>query len=296
MAIPLHHVPNQQATFDIHNSPLSEAVVVGFEYGYNVENKGSFNIWEAQYGDFSNMSQMMFDNFLSSSRAKWGERSGLTLFLPHSYEGQGPEHSSARLKRFLQLAAENNTTVVNLSSSSNYFHLLRAQAASLDTQEMRPLIVMSPKSLLRNKTVAKAIDEFTSGGFKPIIAESHDAKKVKKVILASGKMFIDLKEYLAKNLDESILLIAVERLYSFPEDEIKEILESLPNLEKVAWVQEEPKNQGAWLFVYPYLKALITDKYDLSYHGRIQRAAPAEGDGEIHKLVQNRIIESSINN
>ena len=293
---PLHHVPNQQATFDIHNSPLSEAAVVGFEYGYNVENKGSFNIWEAQYGDFSNMSQMMFDNFLSSSRAKWGERSGLTLFLPHSYEGQGPEHSSARLERFLQLAVENNTTVVNLSSSSNYFHLLRAQAASLDTQEMRPLIVISPKSLLRNKTVAKPIDEFTSGGFKPIIAESHDAKKVKKVILASGKMFIDLKEYLAKNLDESILLIAVERLYSFPEDEIKEILESLPNLEKVAWVQEEPKNQGAWLFVYPYLKALITDKYDLSYHGRIQRAAPAEGDGEIHKLVQNRIIESSINN
>ena len=177
---PLHHVPNQQATFDIHNSPLSEAAVVGFEYGYNVENKNSFNIWEAQYGDFSNMAQMIFDNFLSSSRAKWGERSGLTLFLPHSYEGQGAEHSSARLERFLQLAAENNSTVVNLSSSSNYFHLLRAQAASLDSQEMRPLIVMSPKSLLRNKTVAKPIDEFTSGGFKPIITEEHDAEKLRK--------------------------------------------------------------------------------------------------------------------
>lgn len=293
---PLHHVPQQQATFDIHNSPLSEAAVVGFEYGYNVENKGNFNIWEAQYGDFSNMSQMMFDNFLSSSRAKWGERSGLTLFLPHAFEGQGPEHSSARLERFLQLAAENNSTVVNLSSASNYFHLLRAQAASLDTLEMRPLIVMSPKSLLRNKTVAKPIDEFTSGGFKPIITEDIDEQKVKKVILASGKMYIDLKEYLAKNPNDSILLIAVERLYPFPEEEIKEVLKSLPHLENVSWVQEEPKNQGAWLFVYPYLKALVANKYDLTYHGRIQRAAPAEGDGEIHKLVQTKIIESSINN
>lgn len=282
---PLHHVPQQQATFDIHNSPLSEAAVVGFEYGYNVENKGNFNIWEAQYGDFSNMSQMMFDNFLSSSRAKWGERSGLTLFLPHAFEGQGPEHSSARLERFLQLAAENNSTVVNLSSASNYFHLLRAQAASLDTLEMRPLIVMSPKSLLRNKTVAK-----------PIITEDIDEQKVKKVILASGKMYIDLKEYLAKNPNDSILLIAVERLYPFPEEEIKEVLKSLPHLENVSWVQEEPKNQGAWLFVYPYLKALVANKYDLTYHGRIQRAAPAEGDGEIHKLVQTKIIESSINN
>ncbi|WP_145466037.1 2-oxoglutarate dehydrogenase E1 component [Staphylococcus epidermidis] len=293
---PLHHVPQQQATFDIHNSPLSEAAVVGFEYGYNVENKGNFNIWEAQYGDFSNMSQMMFDNFLSSSRAKWGERSGLTLFLPHAFEGQGPEHSSARLERFLQLAAENNSTVVNLSSASNYFHLLRAQAASLDTLEMRPLIVMSPKSLLRNKTVAKPIDEFTSGGFKPIITEDIDEQKVKKVILASGKMYIDLKEYLAKIPNDSILLIAVERLYPFPEEEIKEVLKSLPHLENVSWVQEEPKNQGAWLFVYPYLKALVANKYDLTYHGRIQRAAPAEGDGEIHKLVQTKIIESSINN
>ncbi|SUM33043.1 2-oxoglutarate dehydrogenase E1 [Staphylococcus gallinarum] len=149
--VPLHHVPNQKATFEVRNSPLSEAAVVGFEYGYNVQNKACMTIWEAQYGDFSNMAQMIFDNFLFSARAKWGERSGLTLLLPHSFEGQGPEHSSARLERFLQLAGENNTTVVNLSSSSNYFHLLRAQAANLDSQSMRPLVVMSPKSLLRNK-------------------------------------------------------------------------------------------------------------------------------------------------
>ena len=293
---PLHHVPDQKATFEVHNSPLSEAAVVGFEYGYNVENKESMNIWEAQYGDFSNMAQMIFDNFMSSGRAKWGERTGLTLFLPHAFEGQGAEHSSARLERFLQLAAENNSTVVNLSSSSNYFHLLRAQAKSLGTEAMRPLIIMSPKSLLRNKTVAQPINKFTSGGFKPILVEEANKDKVTKVILASGKMFIDLKENLAKNPDESILLIAVERLYPFPEEDIKEVLNELPNLETISWVQEEPKNQGAWLFVYPYLKSLAGNEYNLSYHGRIQRAAPAEGDGEIHKLVQNKIIESSTQN
>ncbi|MCY1566041.1 2-oxoglutarate dehydrogenase E1 component [Staphylococcus pettenkoferi] len=294
--VPLHHVPNQQATFSVYNSPLSEAAVVGFEYGYNVENKNCMTIWEAQYGDFSNMAQMIFDNFLFSARAKWGETSGLTLFLPHSFEGQGPEHSSARLERFLQLAGENNATIVNLSSSSNYFHLLRAQAASLGTDAMRPLVVMSPKSLLRNKTVSQPISKFTEGTFEPILPESGDADSVKKVILASGKMFIDLKEYLAKNPDESIQLIAVERLYPFPSEEIQAELDKLPNLQHVAWVQEEPKNQGAWSFVYPRLKELTADKYDLSYHGRIQRSAPAEGDGEIHKLVQNMILEQSTNN
>ncbi|MGW7777108.1 2-oxoglutarate dehydrogenase E1 component [Staphylococcus xylosus] len=293
--VPLHNVPDQKATFEVRNSPLSEAAVVGFEYGYNVQNKSCMTIWEAQYGDFSNMAQMIFDNFLFSSRAKWGERSGLTLFLPHSFEGQGPEHSSARLERFLQLAGENNSTIVNLSSSSSYFHLLRAQAANLGTQSMRPLVVMSPKSLLRNKTVADPISKFTSGKFEPILPEDHDKASVKKVILASGKMFIDLKEYLAKNPNDSILIVAVERLYPFPADEINALLNELPNLENVAWVQEEPKNQGAWSFVYPYLKELTTDKYDLSYHGRIQRSAPAEGDGEIHKLVQNMIIEQSTN-
>jgi len=289
---PLHHVPHQKATFEVHNSPLSEAAVVGFEYGYNVENKESFNIWEAQYGDFSNMAQMMFDNFMSSARAKWGERSGLTLFLPHAFEGQGPEHSSARLERFLQLAAENNSTVVNLSSASNYFHLLRAQAASLGTQAMRPLVVMSPKSLLRNKTVAQPIDKFTEGQFQPILTETYNPKKVKKVVLASGKMFIDLKEYLVKNPDEQILLIAVERLYPFPEDEIKAIFDTLPHIESVCWVQEEPQNQGAWLYAYPHLKSITPEQINLNYHGRIKRAAPAEGDGEIHKLVQSNIIKS----
>ncbi|EJQ7976766.1 2-oxoglutarate dehydrogenase E1 component [Staphylococcus pseudintermedius] len=292
---PLQHVPDQKATFDIHNSPLSEAAVVGFEYGYNVQNPSSFNIWEAQFGDFANMAQMYFDNFIFSGNAKWGESSGLTFLLPHSFEGQGPEHSSARLERFLQLAAENNMTICNLSSSANYFHLLRAQAASLGTDAMRPLVVMSPKGLLRNKTVAQPISAFTSGGFEPILPEAHDAKKIKKVILASGKMFIDLKEKLANSPNEAILLIAVERLYPFPEEEIRSVLETLPNLKTVAWVQEEPQNQGAWHYAYPMLRDIIGDQYELTYHGRKHRAAPAEGDGEIHKLVQNNIIENSLN-
>ncbi|MDR5602421.1 2-oxoglutarate dehydrogenase E1 component [Staphylococcus coagulans] len=293
--IPLQHVPDQKATFDIHNSPLSEAAVVGFEYGYNVENPSSFNIWEAQFGDFSNMAQMYYDNFIFSSNAKWGERSGLTFFLPHAFEGQGPEHSSARLERFLQLAAENNMTVCNLSSSSNYFHLLRAQAASLATDAMRPLVLMSPKGLLRNKTVAQPIDAFTSGGFEPILTENHDANKIKKVILASGKMFIDLKERLIESPNDEILIVAVERLYPFPKEEIESLLKTLPKLETIAWVQEEPQNQGAWYFVHPILNELAGDQYQLIYHGRKHRAAPSEGDGEIHKLVQNIIIENSLN-
>ncbi|UEX89190.1 2-oxoglutarate dehydrogenase E1 component [Staphylococcus ratti] len=293
--VPLQHVPNQKATFDIHNSPLSEAAVVGFEYGYNVEHPSSFNIWEAQFGDFSNMAQMYFDNFIFSGNAKWGERSGLTFFLPHAFEGQGPEHSSARLERFLQLAAENNMTVCNLSSSSNYFHLLRAQAASLNTEAMRPLVIMSPKGLLRNKTVAKPINEFTQGGFEPVLVENHDASKVKKVILATGKMFIDLKERLQKEPNPKILLVAVERLYPFPEEEIATLLQSLKGVESVTWVQEEPQNQGAWHFVYPILTRILGKDLPLYYEGRKHRAAPSEGDGEIHKLVQNIIIEKSLN-
>lgn len=293
--VPLQHVPNQKATFDIHNSPLSEAAVVGFEYGYNVENPSSFNIWEAQFGDFSNMAQMYFDNFIFSGNAKWGERSGLTFFLPHAFEGQGPEHSSARLERFLQLAAENNMTVCNLSSSSNYFHLLRAQAASLNTDAMRPLVIMSPKGLLRNKTVAKPISEFTQGGFEPILVEDYDASKVKKVILATGKMFIDLKERLQKEPNPEILLVAIERLYPFPEEEVMQILNSLHGITTMTWVQEEPQNQGAWHYVYPILSRILDKDIALQYEGRKHRAAPSEGDGEIHKLVQNIIIEKSLN-
>ncbi|MEB7438359.1 2-oxoglutarate dehydrogenase E1 component [Mammaliicoccus sciuri] len=293
--IPLHHVPNGKASFDIHNSPLSEAAVVGFEYGYNVDHPQSFNIWEAQYGDFANMAQMIFDNFLSNSNAKWGEKSGLALFLPHSNEGQGPEHSSARLERFLQLAGENNMTIANLTSASNYYHLLRRHAKYLNTDKMRPLVLMSPKSLLRNKIVSRAIEEFTKGQFEPILVEPYKKTKVKKVIISSGKMFIDLKTELQKNPNDELCLIALEQLYPFPKEEIKNVLSEFRNLETVRWVQEEAKNQGAWSFVSLKLQNILEDrKVELEYHGRKVRSSTAEGDGEIYKLIQSKVIQEAL--
>lgn len=289
---PLQHISNAQASFDIHNSPLSEAAVVGYEYGYNVENKNAMTVWEAQYGDFSNMSQMMFDNFVSSANAKWGETSGMTLLLPHAYEGQGPEHSSARLERYLQLAAENNWTVANLTSTANYFHLLRKQAHYLNTEHMRPLVVMSPKSLLRNNFVSTKIDAFTTGGFQPIIVDSYKKTKVKKVLIASGKMAIDLYTELQKSPQDEILLVRLEQLYPLPADEIKAVFDDLKGLVEIGFVQEEPKNQGAWSYIQPQLKELT--QLPVQYYGRMHRAAPSEGDNEIHKLVQSKIIQDAL--
>ncbi|MCE4957010.1 2-oxoglutarate dehydrogenase E1 component [Macrococcoides caseolyticum] len=290
---PLQHITDAKASFDIHNSPLSEAAVVGFEYGYNLENNNALAIWEAQYGDFANMAQMIFDNFVSSANAKWGERSGLTLLLPHAYEGQGPEHSSARLERFLQLAGENNWTVANVTSTANYFHLLRRQAHYLNSLQMRPLVVMSPKSLLRNNFVADTVDKFTEGTFKPIISESYKKTKVKKLLIASGKIAIDLYTELQKNPNDEIHLIRLEQLYPLPKEEIKAIINDIRGLTEIVFVQEEPENQGAWHYIYPDLVEMAEGKL-VNYYGRVRRAAPSEGDNEIHKLVQSKIIHEAL--
>ncbi|ATD30352.1 2-oxoglutarate dehydrogenase E1 component [Macrococcus sp. IME1552] len=292
--VPLQHISDAKASFDIHNSPLSEAAVVGFEYGYNLENNDALAVWEAQYGDFANMAQMIFDNFVSSANAKWGERSGLTLLLPHAYEGQGPEHSSARLERFLQLAGENNWTVANVTSTANYFHLLRRQAHYLNTLQMRPLVLMSPKSLLRNNFVADTVDKFTEGSFKPIISESYKKTKVKKLLIASGKVAIDLYTELQKNPNDTIHLIRLEQLYPLPKDEIQAIINDLRGLTEIGFVQEEPENQGAWQYIYPELLDMARG-IDVKYYGRVRRAAPSEGDNEIHKLVQTKIINEALN-
>ncbi|MCU7556700.1 2-oxoglutarate dehydrogenase E1 component [Macrococcus capreoli] len=291
---PLQHISNAQASFDIHNSPLSEAAVVGFEYGYNLENNKALAVWEAQYGDFANMAQMIFDNFISSANAKWGERSGLTLLLPHAFEGQGPEHSSARLERFLQLAGENNWTVANVTSTANYFHLLRRQAYYLNTMHMRPLVLMSPKSLLRNNLVADTVDKFTSGSFKPIISESYKKTKVKKLLIASGKVAVDLYTELQKTPNDEIHLIRLEQLYPLPKEEIQAIINDMRALTEIGFVQEEPENQGAWHFIYPDLLSMAQN-IPVRYYGRVRRAAPSEGDNEIHKLVQSKIINDALN-
>ncbi|CAM3275964.1 2-oxoglutarate dehydrogenase E1 component [Macrococcoides canis] len=293
--IPLQHIEGAKSSFDIHNSPLSEAAVVGFEYGYNLQNTKALAVWEAQYGDFANMAQMIFDNFISSAEAKWGEKSGLTLLLPHAFEGQGPEHSSARLERFLQLAAENNWTVANLSSTANYFHLLRRQAQYLGTDKMRPLVIMSPKSLLRNNFVSDTVDKFTEGGFKAIISDEYKKTKVKKLLIASGKVAVDLMTELTKNPNDAVHVIRLEQIYPFPEQDIKAIIDDLKGLAEIGFVQEEPQNQGSWHYIYPLLNNIKPDKVKLSYYGRPHRAAPAEGDNEIHKIVQSKLISEALN-
>ena len=291
---PLKNISDAKASFDIHNSPLSELAALAYEYGYNVQNKDVLTIWEAQYGDFVNMAQPIIDTFISAAHSKWGEVTGLTMLLPHAQEGQGPEHSSSRVERFLQLCAENNMTVANLSSSANYFHLLRRQAQNLNTDLTRPLILASPKSLLRNQTASKPVSEFINGKFEEIIYENENPKAVKTVLVASGKIAVELEESLKKEEDDSKLLIKLEQLYPFPKEEIKEVLDSLPKLKEVRFVQEEPKNQGSYRFVEPNLRELLDDKVEFNYVGRNESASPAEGNAGIYKLIQDKILKEAL--
>lgn len=296
--VPLHHISDSKASFAPINSPLSEASIVGYEYGYNLENENALTIWEAQYGDFANMAQVMFDNFISGTRSKWGVKSGVILSLPHSAEGQGSEHTSGRLERFLQLSAENNWTVVMLSSAANYFHLLRHHAATLGTEAVRPLVMMSPKSLLRNQNVAADIEELTSGHYQTVIEHpttGKDPEKVEKIVFASGKMAIDIAEKLGDGEGyEHLHLVRVEQLYPFPSEEIKEILAKFPNAKKLAWAQEEPKNMGSWFFADPFLRELATKKQQVVYVGRPEHSSPAEGDADAYKAAQTIVIDEAV--
>ncbi|WKA57123.1 2-oxoglutarate dehydrogenase E1 component [Planococcus shenhongbingii] len=295
--VPLHHISGAKASFVVYNSPLTESAVLGFEYGYNVENNKALVIWEAQYGDFANMAQMMFDQFISAGRSKWGQKSGLVMLLPHGFEGQGPEHSSARLERHLQMAAENNWTVANLSSAANYFHILRRQAKMLEEESIRPLIIVTPKSLLRHPLVGAEVEDLTEGHFQTVLEQpglGTKAKKVERILFASGKMAIDLAERVkdGKNFD-GIHIVRVEQLYPFPSEKIQAIVERYPNAKELAWVQEEPKNMGSWTFAEPYLRDIANGK-DVAYYGRIKRSSPAEGDGESHKVEQARILDEAL--
>lgn len=297
---PLHVIPSAKASFAIHNSPLSEAACVGFEYGYNVQAPETLTIWEAQYGDFSNGAQVIFDQFISSGRAKWGQKSGLVLLLPHGYEGQGPEHSSARMERFLTLAAENNWHVANLTKASQYFHLLRRQANLLKENEIRPLVLMSPKSLLRNERVASIPVEFSEGKFEPILPHEKLGKKkdkVERILFCSGKVAVDLEEVIDEKEEELdwLHVVRVEELYPFPIKQIEELLQEYPNLAQFVWLQEEPQNMGSWHYAFPYLKKL-TPTTDIPVHfiGRKRRSSTAEGDPKVHKKDQARILSEAI--
>ncbi|WP_078596826.1 2-oxoglutarate dehydrogenase E1 component [Evansella clarkii] len=295
---PLHTMPSAKASFAVFNSPLSEMACVGFEYGYNVHAPETLTIWEAQYGDFSNGAQVMFDQFISAGRAKWGQKSGLVLLLPHGYEGQGPEHSSGRVERFLQLAAENNWHVANLTKAGQYFHILRRQAELLGKDEVRPLVIMTPKSLLRNERVASSVSDLSEGKFQPVVMQpglGEEKEKVKRIVFCSGKIAVDLEESLEEYGNPDWLHIArVEELYPFPTEQVQKIKQEYLNVEEWFWVQEEPRNMGPWHYALPYLRDIGGDELPLRYIGRRRRSSTAEGDPKTHKKEQQRIINEAL--
>ncbi|BBI35391.1 2-oxoglutarate dehydrogenase E1 component [Cohnella abietis] len=298
---PLHSLPEAKASFAIHNSPLSEAGVLGLEYGYNVYAPETMVIWEAQYGDFVNAAQVLIDQFISAGQSKWTQRSGLVMLLPHGYEGQGPEHSSARMERFLQLSGEGNWTVAYLSSAAQYFHLLRRQAAEINTDAARPLIVMAPKSMIRNPYVASSASLLSEGTFQTVVEQSglgeHPAR-IERLVLCTGKVSVDLAEELDKSADVNrdwLHIVRVEQLYPFPRQEIQAIIDRFPNLTEVVWVQEEPKNMGAWSYIEPRIRDLIGSKsVTVSYNGRPKRSSPASGYQQIHVFEQQFIINQAL--
>ena len=289
--IPLQHLPEAKASFSIYNSPLSESAVMGFEYGYSVHAPDALVLWEAQFGDFANVSQVIIDQFLVSGRAKWKQQSSLVLLLPHGYEGQGPEHSSARLERYLQLAAEDNIQVANCSTAAQYYHLLRRQAGNLQ-QHPRPLIVMTPKSLLRHPLSSSRLDDLTDGTFQAVLDDvkaQANAGRIRRVVLCTGKIAIDLLSHENRAEAEDIAIVRMELLYPFPEQALQAVLAHYPNAREVVWVQEEPHNMGAWSYIAPYLTASIDPAIKVGVISRPDRSSPATGFWDWYIAEQEKI-------
>jgi multifunctional 2-oxoglutarate metabolism enzyme len=289
----MQHLPGALAPMELHNSPLSEMAPLGFEYGYSQEGPETLVLWEAQFGDFVNSAQVIIDQFIISGLAKWGQTSRLTLLLPHGYEGSGPEHSSARLERFLQLAAEGNIRVANPTTPAQYFHLLRRQAR---IAKQRPLVVMTPKSLLRLSQAASHVKELSEGRFQPVLAESGtDEEQVTRLILCSGKIYYDLEGHPARADAPQIAIGRMELLYPFPQGEVLELIDHYPNLKEVVWVQEEPRNMGARAHMSARLRQILPDGIKFGYIGRPERAASGEGYPIAHANEQNRIVTTALN-
>ena len=289
--VPLQHLPGASATLDIHNSALSEMAVLGFEYGFSVAAPDTLTLWEGQFGDFVNVAQAMIDQFIAADRAKWGQDSGLVLLLPHGHEGQGPEHSSARLERFLQLCAENNMMVAYPSTPAQYFHLLRWQARR---EPRRPLVLMQPKSLLRLPQAASRLADLATGTFRPVIDDpAGDAKReqVRRLVFCTGKVYYDL---MAKQPGAHVAVVRVEALYPWPLDDVSRLVDRYPNIDEVAWVQEEPKNMGAWSYIAPRLRVAAGNALVIRYIGRPERASPAEGYPKAHADEQGRIVQEAL--
>ena len=289
---PIQHLDGAKAPFELHNSPLSEIAALGFEYGYSAEAPDALVMWEAQFGDFANSAQVIFDQFIVSGLAKWGQTTRLTMLLPHGYEGSGPEHSSARLERFLQLAAEGNIRVANLTTPAQMFHLIRRQAK---IPKQRPLIIMTPKSLLRLPQASNRIEHLSETRFFPVLAEPWiDVDKVTRLILCTGKIYYDLVGHAQRENNESVAVGRVELLYPFPEAQLVELLATYPNLAEVVWVQEEPRNMGARAHMGPRLMQILPEHLRFGYVGRPERASTGEGYPAAHVLEQSRILETAL--
>ncbi len=295
--IPLNHIKKNQAKLEIVDSFLSEYGVMGFEYGYSTVSPDNLVIWEAQFGDFSNGAQIIIDQFISSAEEKWLRMSAIVLLLPHGYEGQGPEHSSARLERYLQLCAKFNLQVVNCSTPANYFHVLRRQ---IHRNYRKPLVVMTPKSLLRHKKAVSNLEEFTEkSNFEPVIVTNHfGGSKIDKIIICSGKVYYDLLEALEKKEKKNIVIFRIEQFYPFPKDALTQEISKFAKVKKIIYCQEEPNNMGAWFFIKPRLKEVLKDlkiTSEIEYVGRAESASPAAGYSKTHNIEQDKFVSEAIN-
>ena len=290
---PIQHLPEATASFEAHNSPLSEVAAMAFEYGYGVTKPHALVIWEAQYGDFFNNAQVVIDQFIAAGQAKWDQESRLTLLLPHGYEGSGPEHSSARIERFLELTAEGNMRVAIPSTAAQYFHLLRFQAL---VAERRPLVVFTPKSGLRLQAATSSPEELAQGGFSPILEDSSelDPGQVRRLLFASGKVSHELLARRDREGLKDVAIVRLELLYPFPEEEVAAVIGRYPKVREVAWVQEEPRNMGAYGFAAPRLQRHLPSGSELAYYGRRQQASPSEGSMSAHLAEQERLLGEAL--
>ena len=291
---PIQNLDEATAPFELHNSPLSETACLGFEYGYSAASPDSLVLWEAQFGDFGNAAQVIIDSFIASAEAKWGQTSRLTLMLPHGYEGAGPEHSSARIERFIQLAAEGNIRIANPSSAAQYFHLLRRQAL---IQKARPMVVFTPKGLLRLPRATSTLEELTSGSFQFVLDDPQAEgrkDKVERLVLCTGKIYYDIDAAPKREEIENVGIARVELLYPFAKEQIQELIGAYPNLKEIVWVQEEPRNMGAWSVMQRRMPELLPEGVELGYVGRPPRASPGEGYAVAHTKEQERIVLTAL--
>ncbi len=293
--IPLQNVADNQAPFVVIDSILSEEAVLAYEYGYASNDPNTLVIWEAQFGDFANGAQVVIDQFIASGEVKWGRVNGITLMLPHGYEGQGPEHSSARVERFMQLAADTNMQIVQPTTASQIFHVLRRQMLR---NLRKPLIIFTPKSLLRNKDATSPLNEFVRGSFQTVIAEHNEAvnkkaDKVKRILVCSGKVYYDLAKKRDEKGHDDVAILRIEQLYPFPHKAFASELKKYPNATELVWCQDEPQNQGAWFFIQHNIHENMIEGQKLGYAGRTASASPAVGYSHLHQEQQKALVEAA---